>query len=516
MKKLFYTAVTAMILQSCGHLLDTIPTDRYTIENFWESEKGTIGALTACYNSLTKSGTFGGTATVLWEETATPNAYNYDNSGGFNVIALGTHTSATNSAIINDRWNHAYEGIGRCNMFLARVDRSPLDESVKERMKAEAKFLRALYYYLLTTYYGDAPLILDEPNITQERLPRTPRAEVVAQILIDLDDAAGVLPPRYTTVSDIGRATRGAALALKARVLLFEASPLINVSNNAQRWADAAAAAKAVMELQGAGYALFPNYRNLFMLDNENSSESIFDVQFKAPEYGTGFDVVLRQYNTVAPLRNLVDAYWMRDGKTKEESNLYDANNPYANRDPRMAQTIVYPGATFRGSVVTAGTFVNTGYTQKKYSIYDEAPNSTIPAVSEINYMILRYADVLLMYAEAHNEASEVPDQSVYDALHAVRRRAGLDPYTLPSGLSKGEMREIIRRERRIELAGEGLYYTDIRRWRIAEEVMNGPVHNHAGNPIVVRSFNPQRDYWWPITDRQRELNPELQPNPNW
>ncbi|MFC6997330.1 RagB/SusD family nutrient uptake outer membrane protein [Rufibacter roseus] len=516
MKRYLYTALVAFTLSSCGDLLDTEPTDRYTIENFWVSEKGTIGALTACYNSLTKTGTFGGTATVLWEETATPNAYNYDNSAGFNVIALGTHTSATNSAIINARWNDAYGGIGRCNTFIARVDNSPLDDNLKSRMKAEAKFLRALYYNLLTTYYGAVPLVLDEPNISQGNLPRAPREEVVQQILKDLNEAADVLPTRYTSATDVGRATKGAALALKARILLFEASPLVNTGGNTDKWAQAANAAKAVMELQGTGYALFPDYRALFLQENENSSESIFDVQFKAPQYGTGFDVVLRQYNTVAPLRDLVDAYWMKDGKTKEESTLYNPATPYANRDPRLDQTIVYPGAMFRGATTSTSTYVNTGYTQKKYSIYDRESNNNLPSVSETNYMVLRYADVLLMYAEAQNEALGSPDQSIYDALHAVRRRAGLNPWQLPSGLSKSEMRNIIRRERRLELAGEGLYYTDIRRWRIAETVMNGPIYNHAGNPILVRSFNPQRDYWWPITDRQLELNPALEQNPNY
>jgi hypothetical protein len=515
MKRFLYTALVAITLTSCSDVLDVEPTDRYTIENFWVSEKGTIGALTACYNSLTKTGTFGGTATVLWEETATPNAYNYDNSGGFNVIALGTHTSATNSAIINARWNDAYGGIGRCNTFIARVDQSPLDEKLKGRMKAEAQFLRALYYNLLTTYYGAVPLILDEPDISQANVPRTPREEVIQQILKDLDEAAEALPARYTAASDVGRATKGAALALKARVLLFEASPLVNTAGGTEKWAQAAKAAKAVIDLQGAAYALFPDYRALFLPANENSSESIFDVQFRIPQYGTGFDVVLRQYNTVAPLRDLVDAYWMKDGKTKEESNLYNPANPYANRDPRLEQTIVYPGAVFRGATIGPNTYVNTGYTQKKYSIYDKASDNILPSISETNYMVLRYADVLLMYAEAQNEALGA-DPSVYDAIHAIRRRAGLNPWQLPAGLSQSEMRDIIRRERRLELAGEGFYYTDIRRWKTAETVMNGPIYNHAGKPILARSFNPQRDYWWPIPDRQLELNRALEQNPNY
>jgi hypothetical protein len=516
MKRIIYIGIAVLGLSSCGKLLDTEPTDRYTVESFWISEKGTIGALAGCYNSLTKTGTFGGTATVLWEETATPNAYNYDNSAGFNVIALGTQTAATNSAIISSRWADAYGGIGRCNTFLAHVEQSPLNSNLKVRMTAEAKFLRALYYNLLATYYGGVPLILEEPAMEQANIPRASRKEVVQQIIKDLDEAIAVLPVAYTTTADIGRVTKGAAMALKARVLLFEASPLINASGNTDQWILAAKAAKDVMTLPGTGYALFSNYRNLFLSANENSTECVFDVQFKFPEYGTGFDIVLRQYNTVAPLKNLVDAYGMKDGKTKEESSLYNPASPYANRDPRFEQTIVYPGSTYRGSVVAPGTFVNTGFTMKKYSIYDSEPNTNMPASTDINYMIIRYADVLLMYAEAQNEALSVPDQSIYDAVEMIRKRAGLNPYLLPVGLSKSQMREVIRLERRIEFVGEGYYYTDIRRWKIAETVMKGPIYNYAGNAILSRSFNPQRDYWWPIPQTQRDLNHALEQNPNY
>ncbi|MCE7070131.1 RagB/SusD family nutrient uptake outer membrane protein [Dyadobacter sp. CY327] len=514
MKKIICVFTLSLFMAGCGNdMLNVQPNDRYTEETFWTSESNAMMGLTGCYAVLRNAGMFGGTATPLWEETATPNAYNYDNSGGWNVIGAGTQT-ASNSAIITSRWDDAYRGVGRCNSLLAKIDAVSMDAALKNRMKGEANFLRALYYSTLANYYGGVPLILDQPDpAAQSELPRNSREEVVQQVLKDLDAAIAVLPVKYSAATDIGRATKGAALALKAKVLLFEASPLINTSGDAAKWKLAADAAKAVMDLPGTGYALFPNYRGLFLPANENSSESIFDVQFMAPQLGSSFDLIGRQYNTNAPVRDLVNAYLMKDGLPQSQSPLYDAANPHDNRDPRMYQTIVYPGDMFQGQLVTPARFVVTGYGTKKYTIYDKEANSNNvqESRSEINYMVIRYADILLMYAEAQNEASAAPDASVLDAVTKIRARAGMPLFA--AGKTKAEMREIIRLERRIEFAGEGLYYTDIRRWKTAEVVLNAPVLTYDAKPIMSRTFNAQRDYWWPIPDVQRDRNPKLDQN---
>ncbi|GEP97253.1 RagB/SusD family nutrient uptake outer membrane protein [Chitinophaga cymbidii] len=525
MKKLHisYILFSLLIASGCGKLLDVKPNDRYTTETFWDSEKKAMAGLAGCYAVLHEDGLFG-YATPLWEETATPNAYNYDNSGGFGVIALGTHT-ATNATtgnitggIIAERWLHCYVGIGRCNTLLANIDKVPvMADALKNRAKAEATFLRALYYSMLATYYGGVPLILDEPDLaTQGKLPRNTREEVVTQVLKDLDAAAAVLPPKYTG-NDIGRATKGAALALKARVLLFEASPLNNPSNDLTKWSDAAAAAKAVMDMAStAGYGLFPNYRQLFMPANENKQETVFDVQFTVsqPGYGSAFDLICRQYGTNAPLRDMIESYLMKDGLPAAESPEFNPANIYENRDPRMYQTIVYPGDTYLGEVTTpSAPFKLTGYGVKKYSIYDSEPSSNLinqAGRSEINYMVIRYADVLLMYAEAQNEAVG-PDENVYKAIDTIRGRAGMPK--LAADLTQEEMRAAIRQERRTELAFEGFYYNDIRRWKTAEVVMNAAIRNSEDEQIEVRSFDKTRDYWWPIPHTQRELNPNLEQN---
>lgn len=525
MKKIFlHSLLASALLVSCD--LTTMPTDQYDQETFWLGAETAQAGLTGCYAVLTEASLYGN-ASVLWEETASPNAYNYDNRQGWNAISLGTHTP--DLAIFNGRWTAAYRGIGRCNALLDNIDRNTvLSRTDIDQMKAEARFLRALYYQLLVTYYNDVPLILSEPELAQNDEPRAPREQVVGFIIRELDEISPMLPLRYTNSADVGRPTRGAALSLKARLLLFEASPLVNTAASADRWAAAAQAAKAVMDM--GVYSLHNNYRGLFLVAGENSAECIFDVQFiQEPNLGSSFDITLRQFNNAAPLKDLVDSYWMIDGKPRAES-AYSNAAPYQNMDPRFAMTIVYPGATFMGETVredgnnVAFKTPQTGFTFKKYSIYDTQAVSTAQAqigenMSEINYMILRYADVLLMYAEAMNELGELTADVWNTTVGEVRRRAG---FAQPSavdypGNDQALLREHIRYERRAEFAGEGYYYNDIRRWKIAETVLPGAIQKHDGTNIITRTFNTGRDYWWPISSVQLELNPNLRPNnPGW
>jgi hypothetical protein len=336
----------------------------------------------------------------------------------------------------------------------------------------------------------------------------------------DLDSAAMVLPLKYSS-SDVGRATKGAALALKARVLLYEASPLLNPSGDKNKWKAAADAANAVISMaKDAGYGLFPDYRGLFLPQNENNKEVIFDVQFIYPLEGNSFDLIDRQYNSNAPLLGLAEAYEMQATGLPITNPLsgYDPNNPYKGRDPRLYATIVYPGDTYMGSVVDNKRFAITGYGMEKYSIYTAAKPAAGTAdlkagQSYTNYIVLRYADILLMYAEAENEYAG-PDPSVFSAVNAVRERAGMPD--LPVTLSQDGMRDAIRHERRVEFAGEGYYYNDIRRWKTAEVVMNATIYKYDHTKIETRQFDPARDYYWPIPQAQLDLNPKLKQNPNY
>ena len=215
-------------------------------------------------------------------------------------------------------------------------------------------------------------------------LPRTPRTEVVSFMLGELEQLSKVLPPK----AEPGRPTSGAALALKARILLFEASPLLNPGHDDQKWRDAADAARAVMDCD-SDYELFTApgqigsaYRNLFLESGENSSECIFSVQcMNQNKLGLSFELIARQYGTMAPLRDLIDFYCDRDGnaRTPGEQRLDPSKI-----DPRFGATIVYPGCKFMGSTVTATQFQQTGCTIKKYTVYDEhTPTATEKSIGD-------------------------------------------------------------------------------------------------------------------------------------
>ncbi len=499
MKKILYTIIAVIIsclFYSCNeNFLDTLSSDTYNEENWWQTESQTISSINGCYTVLRNSQIYGTSA--FREENITPNSYSM---GGDSPLDVGSHNSG-NVTRFYEKWEDAYEGIGRVNTVLDNIDRvEEIDAELMDRIKGEAYFLRALFYYFgLVNYFGGVPLILEAPNMDQGSLPRNTRQEVVDQVLADLDNAASVLPVSYTG-SDIGRATKGAALGLKARVLLYESE-----------WEEAAQTAKEVINMEI--YSLFPDYRNLFMLENEGNEEVIFDVQYLVPDYPSELDRIIDTQHNVAPTLDLVNSYYMKDGKPTNESSLYDPENPYDNRDPRLQKTVVIPGYMYRGEIARKTKYYTTGYGFKKYTAYEDSVFHSDISDSEINFIVLRYADILLMYAEAQNEANGT-DASVYDALNQVRSRAGMPD--IPEGLSQEEMREVIRHERRIELAGESLYYSDIRRWRIAEEVMNANVLNSDGEVVQIRSFNSERDYLWPIHDLLIQDNPALEQNPKY
>jgi hypothetical protein len=494
----FGIIILTCFFYSCDEsFLDTQSTDTYNEANFWESENNAIAAINACYASLKANALYNNAINSMGMDNYTPNATMH---GGNIIMVLGTRNNS-NVDLFRDRWNADYGGIGRVNNLLGKIEAVPMDEPLKERTKAEAYFLRALFYHDLVMLYGGVPLITDPPSLEEHKdLPRDTKDAVIAQILIDLDNAASVLPESYGS-SDIGRATKGAALGLKARVLLYE-----------ERWQEAAQTAKQVMDM--GIYELFSDYRGLFLAENDVNDEVIFDVQFLHPDFSTSYDVILELQINSAPIPNLVNSYLMTDGLSMDESPLYDPAKPYDNRDPRLHQTVVVPGYLFRGDTVSETKYFSSGFGWKKYTSYkDDLVEPDYQYNSEMNFKILRYADILLMYAEAQNEAAG-SDASVYAALNEIRQRAGMPD--IQAGLSKDAMREVIRHERRIELAGEGLYYNDIRRWGIAEDVMNTTVYNRNGEVFMERVFVAPRDYLWPIHQETKEQNPALEQNPGY
>lgn len=479
-------------------------------------------------------------------------------------------TGSVNPAIItDDAWKTCYKQIRNVNQLLKHLPNAPIVSYVKPVIRAEARFLRAWYYSILLEHYGGIPLIGDTIYAVNDHINarRNTYKECVDYIVSECDAAASSLT--VTRVRDeYGRVSGGACKSLKARVLLYAASPLYNEGNieasNAltgytgsdntpeqrlQRWKDAADAARDVINL------------HVYSLNEDNVT---------APGYGF-YKVFLTRVNTeyifakmqngnadlekdwqppsrngakgAFPYQELVDAFGMANGKSiGDESSGYDHQNPYANRDPRMNYTIIhdqtaimqktgvlepvniYLGPDGRGVSVDAvheGT--PTGYYINKMLDVNIAANN-IHGTSR-SRPLMRYAEVLLNFAEAQNEYGG-PTQEVYDAVEAIRRRAGLNPYQLASGLSKEEMREIIHNERRLELAFEGHRFWDVRRWKVADETenktMTGMEVRRNGSAVSYNVFTVRKHnfktamYFWPIPQGEAGKSPELIQNPGW
>lgn len=518
-----HIALTALVglglaLGGCDDaFLNTLPPSQISDQIFWTQPQDALLAVNAIYRDVMGQD-------KLFFDNATDDSYAQKYFEAQGSQFYGNGSADANTGWGNGIWGADYRAISRANELLANIDRiTGLNPKLADRYKGEASFLRAYYYNMLVSLYGDVPLVLKVLTIQEgKEQTRTPKAQVVDQIIKDLDYAASVLPNSYGP-DDQGRATKGAALALKARAALYDG-----------RWDVAAQAAKAVMDL--GVYSLYPDYRNLFLNVGEGNSEVIFDKQYVQNIASSDlFDFFapksLLGGNDNSPLRPLVDSYYMKDGLPITESPLYDEAHPYANRDPRLYATILYPGAEFMGATFESAPNSNSpdaaksgfdatasGYGMIKYVDPADQPNRDNTG---LNVILLRYADVLLMYAEAKNEVSG-PDPSIYAAIDQVRERAGMPDVT--PGQSKEALRETIRHERRVELALEGLRLFDIRRWKIAENVMPGMIYGidyvedgvKKTVQIEQRRFQVPRDYLWGIPANEVILAPGLTQNPGW
>ncbi|HUQ66672.1 MAG TPA: RagB/SusD family nutrient uptake outer membrane protein, partial [Flavitalea sp.] len=288
-------------------------------------------------------------------------------------------------------------------------------------------------------------------------------------------------------------------------------------------------------------YSLFNNYEDLFRIQNENNSEIILDVEYLQDDQalwglGTLPPASAGGWYIVGPTQSLVDAYEMNNGKTIDDpSSGYDPNNPYKNRDPRLAATIIVPGSTYNGkffdpvdatSVDYYVGYAYTGYSIRKY-IHELSDYSDIWNTG-LNIPVIRYAEVLLTYAEAKIESNQI-DNSVYEAIDQVRIRAGLPAVDRTVYASQSQMRELVRRERRVELALEGLRWYDIQRWKIGDQVMTGPAlgcregtvdpitgHYTPTGPNIVVEQRTFKNYLWPIPQSEIDVNKNLVQNPGY
>ncbi|MDT0689991.1 RagB/SusD family nutrient uptake outer membrane protein [Salegentibacter sp. F188] len=473
----------------------------------------------------------------------------YNNDDNTWLIQQG-QLSPENTGILGSFWGRSYRSIREVNYALQQIGEVEMSDSGKARLTAELKFIRAFRYHDLIRNYGEVVLMGDRVSelgddfTDPELFEKSSIQESIEYVIGELNEAAEGLPLQNSGTWEEGRATQGAALALKSRLLLYAASPLYNNDNSdPQKWQRAADAAQDVMEL--GIYSLYQNgYAELFLTEGSNS-EIIFARYYNINERHTALEIAngpngYGGWGGQAPLQNLVDDYQMADGSDFDWDNPEEANSPYENRDPRFYASILYNGAEYRGREVETFTpggldsqdgpdnwnTSRTGYYLRKFINEDLPIQNPWEVAGTQNWIYFRYAEILLNYAEAQNEASG-PDDSVYEAVNQIRSRNSVDMPPLPSGLSQQEMREAIRQERRIELAFEEHRFYDVRRWKIAMETENEPAYginvrkSEDGSltyqrriALEGRSFQEQH-YWLPIpreeiqsSDGQLEQNP--------
>ncbi|QNN44729.1 RagB/SusD family nutrient uptake outer membrane protein [Pedobacter roseus] len=486
------------------------------------------------------------------------------------------------SNVVDNVWAKNYANIRKTNIFLANIDVVPLNlKGYKERWKAEAHCLRAMSYFELIKRWGGVPLIGDKIFNAEETInvPRNTYQQCVDYILSELDAAMPYLLTANSSTNGTfaanfyGRFGRGAAMALKSRLLLYAASPLNNPGNDLNKWTSAAAAAKAVMDSVTATkftYALnsaattghyttttlagvAPGATLATYVTNVNKFLSVFTTASNNEiilPYMTANNSTVEAYNDPVgytrasfsgktnPTQELVNEYEMTNGKLITETGSgYVATNPYYDRDPRFPATITFDGLywlnrkvqTYDGGLdrpfgygrVTKGE-TRTGYYMRKFM----TSNSSGTSYSNYPHIfpIIRYAEILLNYAEAQNEAVGA-DASVYAAVNAIRTRVGMP--TLPAGLTQAQMRDKIRHERRVEFAFEEHRFWDIRRWKIAATVLNGTLHGVQGTILggVVTyktvdaantKFEANKGYLFPIPLNEVISNKSMVQNPNW
>lgn len=535
--KIILIAFTAT-LASCKKL-DLAPVDRYTELTFWQSSQNVNNALNNIYMSIYSS------QPLFYNEALSDNAFTRlgINSGQPDAIASGNFTSSL-PRFQND-WAGYYAGIKSCNLFLGNVDQNEtLSETLKNRMKAEVRFIRAWHHFNLMKWWGDVPLLKQDITPDEAKtISRSPRAEVLAFILDELDAAATTLPVNVDYAdADNGRISKAAALALKARALLYEGN----------RMAEVVSICEQLINNQAANgtYSLVDSYSDLFSNNtvNRKNNETILALQFvpNLRVWGEYIDFAPisagARSNNLSPTQELVNSYIMLNGKAITEAGSgYDENDPYSNRDPRLTATIVYhnyqwqnrdgstqtiyiePGSAPAGQTTNeyspAGQGTATGYYWRKY--WD--PQSNAPGISSgLNLYLIRYAEILLMYAEAKHSLGEMTENVWNQTIRPIRERAGFTNVTALNYPGNAGMTSIIRNERRAEFAMEGLRIDDIRRWKIAETVMNGWAHGAKyGDPatdngylrVQLRQFDPQKHYLWPIPPSERALNKNLTQN---
>jgi hypothetical protein len=545
--------VCTLLLGACeDDFLDRAPLDVITNETFWETEEHLVLAVNAIYGNIKEKNTVD--MENMGDNTIWPSTTSYQ--------LIGSGNFGNDLSTLNTEWSTQYASVRQANAFLENYDKADVPEARKEQLAAEVRVIRALAYSYLTNFWGDVPLITTTLTVDELYGPRNPREEVIDFLLEDLELAAQHLPAEIPTGVNRGRMNKAAALGLKARIALYN-----------QRWEVAEQAAKAVMDM--GIYELYSNgnpntsYEELFTyegnLSGGNNRETIIARLSLTGVTDHNLSREIQVPDQVVrwnPTKSLVDSYLMIDGLPIEKSPLYNVDTyeeVFENRDPRMTQTILEPGSPWGGRYDSSlrhsdndatndhpdtlwvpkfqsdrrGATTITGYYFTKYV----EPSTVSEVGRDVNDIILlRYAEILLTYAEARFEQGELTQADLDMTINLLRDRVGMKHMVLSELEANGlDVREEIRRERRVELALEGQRYFDLLRWGkgelLAQDVKGTNVNwlpehlnlsalrtDDQGFIIVSsgRTFDPARNYLWPVPLEQVQLNPELGQNPGW
>jgi starch-binding outer membrane protein, SusD/RagB family len=527
----------------CEDFLDKQPLDKLSTATFWKTESDAMLALTGVYHLEGYNNSTGAKQQYsFWNqdthlrvlEATTDNGFEKDN----NVTDFNNGNLAASYNVVAALWLTSYQKIAKCNNFLSNIDNVTMDETKRAKIKAEVKAIRAFDYFNLAFYWGDVPLVKTVLSVDQANsVTRAPKQEVIDFVISELQSAILDLPATQPD-SERGRITKGAALGILGRVQMAQ-----------KLWPEAKATYKAIIDL--GIYSLHPTFKDIFIDNGENSSEIIMTSVRMNDLYGTSIPLstlgfTWGGFHHWSPYNELVESFECIDGKPITESPLYDPENPYKDRDPRLKATVLINGVSkFRNILYvshpdSSATKYPDQLTRRPWSGYllnkfaDEDYTGNVRAYGG-DFPMIRYAEVLLSYLEANIESGSSIDQALLDAtINKVRARptVGMPPVTEtnPTALTT-----ILRRERRVELAWEGLRLYDLFRWRTAHIVLKGTVHGmkvcSAAQAPTYKTvkvdargyyineetfFRENVDYLWPIPQTERDVNPNLTQNPGY
>lgn len=501
---------------------------------FWANENDALMALTACYDGMQDGALYndyldGWKYGFLLRECGSDNG-DFTWSGWMLGSAVKRCTSGTNDESFMRYWNANYEVIKRCNLLIQNIDRVPMDADKIAEYKAEAIALRGLMYCNLISMFRDVPYLTTPLTLSESKAAKTPRAEIVASVIADMKANNDKLPAKGT--ESVGRMTREAAYAILGRIALFT-----------QNWQEAVDAykkvyGKASLFTYGDGSDPVKNFRELFLEPNEACDEVLLSCHYVGPGQGEGqtFSICwAAPMNAVEASMNLCDDFYCTDGKPISESPLFEGSlakgahskaNPdmkrYNNRDPRMKATLMLPGMEWNGKIYGTPGAPALPATSTCCILKWFIPEKTADEYDgSLDFYIIRYAEVLLSYAEALNELGTASEEDITKLIDEVRARVNMPAVKNAegTGLGQAKLREIIRHERRVELAFEDLRLPDLYRWNQFAEGQKRMQHDREfygfGSETAGTPRGPQ-DSVWPIPQSEIDTNDMLEQHAEW